>query len=190
VPRGIAAFRVPGDRLISLHVATWHAKPRFVHDDCLCSSTLRTSTPTGEPTSLRVRVPLHFGQTPGQNGFASASSVERDRGHPHRHLVAVGIAQFHRFDPKLPRHGRIDDSLHASFARRFRPSAAPLSNRDHLDGSKALSSCQLAGAHWSCVGKLAGESAPGGFSRYCARGSALVPFPTNTSLLQDPSVGG
>jgi hypothetical protein len=26
---------VPGDRLIKLHVATWHAGPHFVHDECL-----------------------------------------------------------------------------------------------------------------------------------------------------------
>ena len=31
----IIAFRVPGDRLIKLHVATWHAGPHFVHDECL-----------------------------------------------------------------------------------------------------------------------------------------------------------
>jgi len=31
----IAAFRVPGNRLIKLHVATWHAGPHFVHDECL-----------------------------------------------------------------------------------------------------------------------------------------------------------
>ena len=31
----IAAFRVPGDRLIKLHVGTWHAGPHFVHDECL-----------------------------------------------------------------------------------------------------------------------------------------------------------
>jgi ureidoglycolate lyase len=31
----IAAFRVPGDRLIKLHVATWHAGPHFVYDECL-----------------------------------------------------------------------------------------------------------------------------------------------------------
>ena len=31
----IAAFRVPGDCLIKLHVATWHAGPHFVHDECL-----------------------------------------------------------------------------------------------------------------------------------------------------------
>src|SRR3954454_5570351 len=31
----IAAFRVPGDRLIKLHVATWHAGPHFLYDECL-----------------------------------------------------------------------------------------------------------------------------------------------------------
>jgi ureidoglycolate hydrolase len=31
----IVAFRVPGDRLIKLHVATWHAGPHFVYDECL-----------------------------------------------------------------------------------------------------------------------------------------------------------
>jgi len=28
----IVAFRIPGDRVIKLHVATWHAGPHFVHD--------------------------------------------------------------------------------------------------------------------------------------------------------------
>jgi ureidoglycolate hydrolase len=31
----IAAFRIPGDRLVKLHVGTWHAGPHFVHDECL-----------------------------------------------------------------------------------------------------------------------------------------------------------
>ena len=31
----IAAFRIPGDCLIKLHVGTWHAGPHFVHDECL-----------------------------------------------------------------------------------------------------------------------------------------------------------
>ena len=31
----IVAFRVPGDRFVKLHVATWHAGPHFVHDECL-----------------------------------------------------------------------------------------------------------------------------------------------------------
>jgi ureidoglycolate hydrolase len=31
----IVAFRIPGDRLIKLHVATWHAGPHFINDECL-----------------------------------------------------------------------------------------------------------------------------------------------------------
>jgi len=31
----IPAFRIPGNCLIKLHVATWHAGPHFVHDECL-----------------------------------------------------------------------------------------------------------------------------------------------------------
>jgi ureidoglycolate hydrolase len=31
----IVAFRIPGDRVIKLHLATWHAGPHFVHDECL-----------------------------------------------------------------------------------------------------------------------------------------------------------
>jgi len=31
----IAAFRIPGDCVIKLHVATWHAGPQFTHDECL-----------------------------------------------------------------------------------------------------------------------------------------------------------
>ncbi len=31
----ITAFRIPGDRIIKLHVGTWHAGPHFVHDECM-----------------------------------------------------------------------------------------------------------------------------------------------------------
>jgi ureidoglycolate hydrolase len=31
----IAAFRIPGDCVIKLHVGTWHAGPHFVHEECL-----------------------------------------------------------------------------------------------------------------------------------------------------------
>jgi ureidoglycolate hydrolase len=31
----IRAFRIPGDRIIKLHVGTWHAGPHFTHDECL-----------------------------------------------------------------------------------------------------------------------------------------------------------
>jgi ureidoglycolate hydrolase len=30
----IVAFRITGDRIVKLHVATWHAGPHFVHDEC------------------------------------------------------------------------------------------------------------------------------------------------------------
>jgi hypothetical protein len=33
--KDITAFRVSGVRLIKLHVATWHAGPHFVYDECL-----------------------------------------------------------------------------------------------------------------------------------------------------------
>jgi ureidoglycolate hydrolase len=31
----ITAFRIPGNRIIKLHVGTWHAGPHFKHEDCL-----------------------------------------------------------------------------------------------------------------------------------------------------------
>jgi ureidoglycolate hydrolase len=31
----IAAFRIPDDRIIKLHVGTWHAGPHFKHQECL-----------------------------------------------------------------------------------------------------------------------------------------------------------
>jgi ureidoglycolate hydrolase len=31
----IRAFRVPGDCIVKLNVATWHAGPHFIHDECL-----------------------------------------------------------------------------------------------------------------------------------------------------------
>jgi len=31
----IAAFLIPGDRIIKLHVGTWHAGPHFKHEECL-----------------------------------------------------------------------------------------------------------------------------------------------------------
>lgn len=31
----IAAFRIPGDQIIKLHVGTWHAGPHFKHQECL-----------------------------------------------------------------------------------------------------------------------------------------------------------
>lgn len=31
----IGAFSIPGDRIIKLHVGTWHAGPHFKHEECL-----------------------------------------------------------------------------------------------------------------------------------------------------------
>src|SRR5674476_1173115 len=31
----IADFLIPGDRIIKLHVGTWHAGPHFKHEECL-----------------------------------------------------------------------------------------------------------------------------------------------------------
>jgi ureidoglycolate hydrolase len=31
----IVAFRIPGDRIVKLHVGTWHAGPHFKHEECL-----------------------------------------------------------------------------------------------------------------------------------------------------------
>ncbi len=31
----ITAFRIPGDRIVKLHVGTWHAGPHFKHEECL-----------------------------------------------------------------------------------------------------------------------------------------------------------
>jgi ureidoglycolate hydrolase len=31
----IAAFLIPGDCVIKLHVGTWHAGPHFTHDECM-----------------------------------------------------------------------------------------------------------------------------------------------------------
>lgn len=33
--RDIAAFRIPGDCVVKLHVGTWHAGPHFTHRECM-----------------------------------------------------------------------------------------------------------------------------------------------------------
>lgn len=42
----ITAFRIPGDRIVKLHVGTWHAGPHFIHDDCLFLSLENADTNT------------------------------------------------------------------------------------------------------------------------------------------------
>jgi ureidoglycolate hydrolase len=31
----LAAFRIPGDCVVKLHIATWHAGPQFLHDEAM-----------------------------------------------------------------------------------------------------------------------------------------------------------
>ena len=31
----ITGFGIPGDRIVKLHIATWHAGPHFTHDECM-----------------------------------------------------------------------------------------------------------------------------------------------------------
>jgi ureidoglycolate hydrolase len=42
----ITAFRIPGDRIIKLHLGTWHAGPHFVHDECMFMSLENSDTNT------------------------------------------------------------------------------------------------------------------------------------------------
>jgi ureidoglycolate hydrolase len=42
----ITAFRIPGDRIIKIHVGTWHAGPHFVHEECMFASYENTDTNT------------------------------------------------------------------------------------------------------------------------------------------------
>ena len=37
---------IPGDRIIKLHVGTWHAGPHFTHDECLFLNLENTDTNT------------------------------------------------------------------------------------------------------------------------------------------------
>lgn len=56
----ITAFRIPGDRIIKLHVGTWHAGPHFVHDECMFLSLENIDTNTRDfqlitlPTACRI----------------------------------------------------------------------------------------------------------------------------------------
>jgi hypothetical protein len=70
------------------------------------------------PAAIRRRGLSHAGEIPARppprlgllHGAPGLTVVERNRRDPHRHLVAVGIAQFNRFDRKLSRRGGIDDN--------------------------------------------------------------------------------
>jgi ureidoglycolate hydrolase len=56
----ITAFRIPGDRIIKLHVGAWHAGPHFVHDECMFLNLENIDTNTRDfqlitlPTACRI----------------------------------------------------------------------------------------------------------------------------------------
>jgi ureidoglycolate hydrolase len=40
----VAAFHIPGDRIVRLHVGTWHAGPHFTHDEAMFLNLENTDT--------------------------------------------------------------------------------------------------------------------------------------------------
>jgi ureidoglycolate hydrolase len=40
----VAAFHIPGDRIVKLHVGTWHAGPHFTHDEAMFLNLENTDT--------------------------------------------------------------------------------------------------------------------------------------------------
>jgi ureidoglycolate hydrolase len=52
--RDVTAFRIPGDRIIKLHVGTWHAGPHFVHDECLFVNLENEDTNTGDFQDVKL----------------------------------------------------------------------------------------------------------------------------------------
>ena len=58
----VTAFRIPGDRIIKLHVGTWHAGPHFTHEECLFLNLENADTNTRDfqdvalPCECRIEV--------------------------------------------------------------------------------------------------------------------------------------
>ena len=50
---------MPGDRLIKLHVATWHAGPHFVHDECLFVNLENLDTNRRDFQAVPLEQPRH-----------------------------------------------------------------------------------------------------------------------------------
>src|SRR5271165_4852586 len=61
----------------------------------------------GQPDKIPAGTPSRLGLL---HGAPRLAAVERNRGHPDRYLVAVGITQFDQFDGQSARRGRIDDN--------------------------------------------------------------------------------
>lgn len=50
----VTAFRIPGDRIIKLHVGTWHAGPHFTHEECLFLNLENEDTNTRDFQDIRL----------------------------------------------------------------------------------------------------------------------------------------
>ena len=75
----IAAFRVPGDRLIKLHVATWHAGPHFVHDECLFVNLENLDTNRRDFHAVPLPVECRTGSKPRDEQKLTLSWIDRCR---------------------------------------------------------------------------------------------------------------
>ena len=82
--RDIAAFRVPGDCLIKLHVATWHAGPHFVHDECLFVNLENLDTNRGDFHAVSLDVECCYRLLSGplfaDNSFLMVSPADTSEG--------------------------------------------------------------------------------------------------------------
>lgn len=56
----LVAFRIPGDRIIKLHVGTWHAGPYFVHDECMFLSLENIDTNTCDFDLVQLPAECHI----------------------------------------------------------------------------------------------------------------------------------
>jgi ureidoglycolate hydrolase len=56
----LAAFRIPGDRIIKIHVDTWHAGPHFVHDECMFMSLENVDTNTKDFDTYALPAEYHI----------------------------------------------------------------------------------------------------------------------------------
>lgn len=58
---GVVAFRIPGDCVIKLHVATWHAGPRFTHPECMFFNLENIGTNKGDFHQVELAAPCAIG---------------------------------------------------------------------------------------------------------------------------------
>jgi ureidoglycolate hydrolase len=56
----VAAFRIPGDCVIKMHVATWHAGPHFVHGECMFFNLENLDTNKRDFHSIDLPVPCRI----------------------------------------------------------------------------------------------------------------------------------